>query len=161
MNRDFVEMLAALYAAGVEFLIVGAYAMAAHGLPRATGDIDIWVRPTRANAERVMRALQSFGAPLFDLTIEDLLRLDTVFQISIAPSRIDILTGITGVSFKEAWSGRAFRLRSVATLVRGPNRCPLRSHRRGARLLAVPRLGAIPIRRPGAGWSRGKRSRSH
>jgi hypothetical protein len=106
MNRDFVEMLAALCAAGVEFLIVGAYAMAAHGLPRATGDIDIWVRPTRANAERVMRALQSFGAPLFSLTIEDLLRLDTVFQIGVAPSRIDILTGITGVSFEEGWPNR-------------------------------------------------------
>jgi len=104
MNRDFVEMLAALCAAGVEFLVVGAYAMAAHGLPRATGDIDIWVRPTRPNAERVMRALQGFGAPLFGLTIEDLLRLDTVFQIGVAPSRIDILTGITGVSFEEAWT---------------------------------------------------------
>ena len=96
MNRDFVEMLAALSAAGVEFLVVGAYAMAAHGLPRATGDIDIWVRPTRPNAERVMQALKAFGAPRFDLTIEDLLCADTVFQIGIAPSRIDILTGITG-----------------------------------------------------------------
>jgi hypothetical protein len=106
MNRDFVEMLAALCAAGVEFLVVGAYAMAAHGLPRATGDIDLWVRPTRANAERVVRALQTFGAPLFGLTVEDLLRLDTVFQIGVAPSRIDILTGITGVSFEEAWPNR-------------------------------------------------------
>lgn len=103
MNRDFVEMLAALSAAGVEFLVVGAYAMAAHGLPRATGDIDIWVHPTRQNAERVMRAVQSFGAPLFGLTMEDLLRPDTVFQIGVAPSRIDILTGITGVAFEDAW----------------------------------------------------------
>jgi hypothetical protein len=106
MNRDFVEMLAALSAAGVEFLVVGAYAMAAHGLPRATGDIDIWVRPARPNAERVMQALQAFGAPSFGLTIEDLLRPDTVFQIGVAPSRIDILTGITGVSFDEAWPRR-------------------------------------------------------
>jgi hypothetical protein len=106
MNRDFVEMLAALSAAGVEFLIVGAYAMAAHGLPRATGDIDIWVRTSRENATRVMRAVQAFGAPLFDLTIDDLLRTDTVFQIGIAPARIDILTGITGVSFEEAWPNR-------------------------------------------------------
>ena len=106
MNRDFVEMLAALSAAGVEFLVVGAYAMAAHGLPRATGDIDIWVRPTRPNAERVMQALKAFGAPRFDLTIEDLLRADTVFQIGIAPSRIDILTGITGVPFDDAWPNR-------------------------------------------------------
>ncbi|MFI5365146.1 MAG: hypothetical protein ACHQ4J_05940 [Candidatus Binatia bacterium] len=106
MNRDFVEMLAALSAAGVEFLIVGAYALAAHGLPRATGDIDIWIRPTRENAERLMAAVQTFGAPLFGLTIEDLLRSDTVFQIGVAPNRIDILTGITGVGFEEAWPNR-------------------------------------------------------
>jgi hypothetical protein len=106
MNRDFVEMLAALSAAGVEFLVVGAYAMAAHGLPRATGDIDIWVRPKHENAGRVMSALRTFGAPLFGLTIEDLLRADTVFQIGVAPNRIDILTGITGVLFEEAWANR-------------------------------------------------------
>lgn len=106
MNRDFDEMLAALSAAGVEFLVVGAYAMAAHGLPRATGDIDIWVRATRENAGRVMRAVQAFGAPLFGLSLEDLLRSDTVFQIGVAPSRIDILTGITGLSFEEAWPNR-------------------------------------------------------
>ena len=106
MNRDFVEMLAALSAAGVEFLVVGAYALAAHGLPRATGDIDIWVRPTRENAERVLRAVGDFGAPVFGLTVEDLLRLDTVFQIGVAPSRIDLLTGITGVEFAAAWPNR-------------------------------------------------------
>jgi len=106
MNRDFAEMLAALSAAGAEFLVVGAYAMAAHGLPRATGDIDIWVRATRDNVERVLRALCAFGAPLVDLTTEDLLRPDTVFQIGIAPGRIDILTGIDGVSFEDAWPNR-------------------------------------------------------
>jgi len=106
MNRDFVEMLAALSAAGVEFLVVGAYALAAHGLPRATGDIDVWVRPTRQNAERVMQAIRTFGAPLLDLTIDDLLRSDTVFQIGVAPTRIDILTGISGVLFEEAWPNR-------------------------------------------------------
>jgi len=106
MNRDFVAMLAALSAAGVEFLVIGAYAMAAHGLPRATGDIDIWVRSTRENAECVMGALHAFGAPLFGLTIEDLLRPDTVFQIGVAPNRIDILTGITGMRFEEAWRNR-------------------------------------------------------
>jgi len=106
MNRDFVEMLAALSAAGVEFLIVGAYAMAAHGLPRATGDIDIWVRPTRENAAHLMRALEAFGAPTFDLTIDDFIRPDTVFQIGVAPARIDILTGITAVGFDEAWLNR-------------------------------------------------------
>ena len=96
MNRDFVEMLSELSAAGVDFLIVGAHALATHGVPRATGDLDIWVRPSRDNAARVLQALERFGAPLFDLTIDDLTRHDTVFQIGLPPSRIDILSGITG-----------------------------------------------------------------
>src|SRR5438874_12136890 len=89
-------MLSALCAAGAEFLIVGAHALAAHGLPRATGDLDLWVRPTPANAERVLAALRSFGAPLFDLEAEDLTRPGTVFQIGMVPCRIDILTSIFG-----------------------------------------------------------------
>ena len=106
MNRDFVEMLSALSAANAEYLVVGAYALAAHGLPRATGDLDIWVRPTPENAERVLRALRVFGAPLLDLRLDDLLRPDTVFQIGVAPDRIDLLTGLTGLTFPEAWSSR-------------------------------------------------------
>ena len=106
MNRDFAEMLSALSGAGAEFLIVGAHALAAHGVARATGDIDIWVKPTRHNAERVMRALIVFGAPLKDLTADDLMKTDTVFQIGIEPCRVDILSGISGVAFDEAWSRR-------------------------------------------------------
>lgn len=106
MNRDFVEMLSALGAARADFMIVGAHALAAHGVPRATGDLDIWVRPEAANASRVLDALRAFGAPLFDLTAEDLAASDTVFQIGLPPSRIDILTGISGVSFDEAWPNR-------------------------------------------------------
>ena len=100
------RILSALSAAGVEFLVVGAYAMAAHGVPRATGDIDIWVRSTPENADRVLQALRAFGAPLFDLSCDDLLRPDVVFQIGVAPNRIDILTGITGVAFEDAWRNR-------------------------------------------------------
>lgn len=106
MNRDFAEILSELSAAGAEFLIVGAHALAAHGIPRATGDLDIWVRPTLENADRVLRALQRFGAPLFDLTRDDLTRSDTVFQIGVPPSRVDILSGISGVDFAAAWSRR-------------------------------------------------------
>ncbi|MGH7893890.1 MAG: hypothetical protein ACREQL_04430 [Candidatus Binatia bacterium] len=106
MNRDFVEMLSALSAEGVEFLLVGAYAMAAHGWPRATGDIDIWVKPTAENADRVIRALQRYGAPLFDLTVQDLIRPDTVFQIGVPPGRVDILSGVSGITFEEAWISR-------------------------------------------------------
>jgi hypothetical protein len=106
MSRDFGEMLSALSAAGVDFIIVGAHALAAHGIPRATGDLDIWVRPTHDNAERTLDALRQFGAPLFDLTVDDLTRPDTVFQMGMPPARIDILAGITGVTFDEAWSRR-------------------------------------------------------
>jgi hypothetical protein len=106
MNPDFADMLSALSAAGVEFLIVGAHALAAHGVPRATGDLDVWIRPTPDNAVRTMQALTAFGAPVADLSADDLTRPDTVFQIGLPPSRIDIVSGITGVSFDEAWERR-------------------------------------------------------
>jgi hypothetical protein len=106
MNPDFADILSALSAAGVEFLIVGAHALAAHGVPRATGDLDIWVRPSPDNALRTLRALAAFGAPLSDLSVEDLIKPDTVFQMGLPPSRIDILSGITGVSFADAWDRR-------------------------------------------------------
>jgi len=107
MDRDFVEMLCALSAAEADYLVVGAHALAAHGRPRATGDLDLWVRPTRENAERVWAALARFGAPMGDLTKDDLASPGIVFQIGIAPHRIDILTAIDGVEFEEAWSARS------------------------------------------------------
>lgn len=106
MERDFVEMLSALNAAGADYLVVGAHALAAHGVPRATGDLDIWIRATPDNAGRVLEALRSFGAPLFDLSIEDLTRPEVVFQIGVVPVRIDLLTSISGVAFDEGWKGR-------------------------------------------------------
>jgi hypothetical protein len=99
-------MLSALSAAGAEYLVVGAHALAAHGLPRATGDLDVWVHSTPENARRVWRALEEFGAPLHDLTPEDLSRPEVVFQIGVPPRRIDLLTSITGVTFDEAWDHR-------------------------------------------------------
>lgn len=106
MNRDFVEILHELSAAGAEFLVVGAHAVAAHERPRATGDLDIWVRATLDNATRVWTALTAFGAPLHDLTIEDLSLPGIVFQMGLPPYRIDILTEISGVTFEEAWPNR-------------------------------------------------------
>lgn len=106
MNRDFVEMLSALIEARAEFLVVGAHALAAHGVPRATGDLDIWVDATATNASRVLAALENFGAPLFDLTKQDLGKPGTIFQIGLPPNRIDLLTSISGVTFRQAWSGR-------------------------------------------------------
>ncbi len=88
MNPDFRDMLSAFCAESVEFLIVAAYVLAAHGLPRATGDIDLWVRPSPENAQKVWKALQSFRAPLKDLRIEDLHSPDIVFQIGTAPTDV-------------------------------------------------------------------------
>jgi hypothetical protein len=106
VNSDFRDLLSAFNAHGVEFLVVGAFALAAHGRIRATGDIDIWVRPSPENATRVMEAVAEFGAPLHDLTAADLSQPGLVFQIGVAPVRIDILTGIDGVEFGEAWARR-------------------------------------------------------
>ncbi|MGE5346374.1 MAG: nucleotidyltransferase [Acidithiobacillales bacterium] len=106
MNRDFVEMLSELSASSAEFLVVGAHALAAHGLLRATGDLDIWVRADEKNAPRVLEALRRFGAPLSDLSLDDLSKPGTVFQIGTAPARIDILTGVSGLYFDEAWPRR-------------------------------------------------------
>ncbi len=99
-------MSSALSDAEIDFLVVGAYAMAVHGHPRATGDLDIWVRPSSDNASRVYLALAEFGAPLDDLSVEDLATPGVVFQIGVEPSRIDILTSISGVEFNSAWRRR-------------------------------------------------------
>jgi hypothetical protein len=106
VNRDFVEMLSALSAEGVEHLVVGGWALAAHGHPRATKDLDIYVRPTPENAARVMRALQRFGAPLFGLSVTEISSPGAILQIGVPPLRIDITTVIDGVTFEEAWAGR-------------------------------------------------------
>ncbi len=106
MSPDFKELLSTFNAHRVDYLVVGAHALAAHGYVRATGDLDVWVRPEAANAKRALDALRAFGAPLHDLDEEDLTRAGTVFQIGVAPIRIDVLTSIDGVTFDEAWADR-------------------------------------------------------
>jgi hypothetical protein len=106
MNRDFAEMLNALSAAGVEYLIVGAHAVALHGHLRATKDLDIWIRPTRENAAKVWSALASFGAPLREVTQEDLATPGTIYQLGIEPNRIDFINDIPAVDFQAAWANR-------------------------------------------------------
>jgi hypothetical protein len=106
VNPDFRDILAALSAEGAEFLVVGAYALAAHGLPRATGDLDIWVRPTADNARKVWQALLRFGAPLTSVNVKDFEIPDIVFRMGIPPNQIDLLTSISGVAFDDAWPNR-------------------------------------------------------
>lgn len=109
MNPDFVDLLRAFVAADVRFLIVGAYALALHGRPRATGDLDLWVDATPDNAARVMRALAAFGAPLDRIAADDFAREGVTYQIGVPPGRIDILTELTGLAFAEAWADRVRR----------------------------------------------------
>ena len=88
LNPDFSDMLSAFTAENVEFLVVGAYALGAHGAPRATGDLDLWIRPSADNARRVLKALAAFGAPTQDLSATDLTTPDLVVQIGLEPSSL-------------------------------------------------------------------------
>jgi len=126
LNNDYKDMLQALLDEKVEFLLVGAYALAAHGYPRATMDIDIWVMPAPQNADAVLRAIRRFGAPLNHATRDDFEREGTVFQIGVAPRRIDIITAASGLRFEDAFQhsiavdieGLEVRVPSVDDLVR-------------------------------------------
>ena len=100
--KDFSGLLGSFNANRVEYLIVGGYALAHHGAPRFTGDLDLFVRPTPENAERVLSALDDFGFAGLDLTIEDFCSPDKVVQLGLPPIRIDLLTGIDGVTWEEA-----------------------------------------------------------
>ncbi|MBI4886559.1 MAG: hypothetical protein HY824_05670 [Acidobacteria bacterium] len=106
MNPDFVDLLRAFVAADVRFLVVGAYALALHGRPRATGDLDVWVEATPENAHRVMTALRAFGAPMRDITESDFAAPGVTYQLGVSPVRIDVLTDLTGLTFADAWPHR-------------------------------------------------------
>ena len=111
MNADFLDLVRSLHNAGARFLVVGAHALAAHGVTRATGDLDVWVQPTPENAGAVWRALAEFGVPLAALGVrmEDFAESGNVVQLGAPPRRIDILTAIDGVDFASAWSARVNR----------------------------------------------------
>jgi hypothetical protein len=104
LNSDYKDILCGLSEERVEFILVGAYALAAHGYPRSTGDIDLWVKPDQDNAEAVMRALIRFGAPTDTVSSADFQIENMVFQIGVAPRRIDIITSIDGLTFDDAFA---------------------------------------------------------
>ncbi len=103
-NPDFIDLITCLNTERVEYVVVGAFALAAHGLPRATGDIDLLVRPSSENARRLFSALKAFGAPVAAaaVTEADFAKPGIVYQMGLPPRRIDVLTEISGVSFDEA-----------------------------------------------------------
>lgn len=106
LSQDFKEFVQLLNAHKVEYLIVGGYAVAFHGFPRTTGDIDFWVKPFQENAERLMKALIDFGFGSVDLCKDDFLKKDNVIQLGFPPNRIDIMTSISGVEFDECWNAK-------------------------------------------------------
>jgi hypothetical protein len=106
LPKDWREFIELLNSEKVEYLIVGAAALAFHGIPRFTGDLDVFVRPSIENSDRVERVLQRFGFASLGLRAVDFQRADQVVQLGFRPYRIDITTGITGVTFDEAWPER-------------------------------------------------------
>jgi hypothetical protein len=110
-NADYLDLLECLHREGAEFVIVGAFALAQHGFPRATGDLDVFVRPSPENAARVLAALGRFGAPLHaaGVSASDFERPGSVYQLGVVPRRIDLLTEVSGLTFDEAWTSREER----------------------------------------------------
>jgi len=105
-QADFKELLELFNGHKIEYVIVGAYALAYHGAPRFTGDIDILVKPSIENARRILSALANFGFGSLNLTAEDFHKPDSVIQLGLPPVRIDIITSITGVTWEEADKGK-------------------------------------------------------
>ncbi|MBL0127870.1 MAG: hypothetical protein IPP83_10540 [Flavobacteriales bacterium] len=106
LSKDFKEFVALLKKHEAEYMIVGGYAVGVHGYPRYTGDLDIWLDPTEANAKRVLRAIDDFGFGSFKLTVADLTKEANVIQFGQPPLRIDLLTSIDGVTFDACYSNR-------------------------------------------------------
>ena len=133
MNADFRDLIEALLEHDVRFLVVGGIALAAHGLPRATGDMDVWVRPDAANAERVYAALVAFGAPLGEqgVNADDFATPAVVTQFGVPPRRIDVLTVVAGLDFDTAWRRRRpiYRLKPTSRYG-GATTCSLPSSHR-------------------------------
>jgi hypothetical protein len=106
VQQDFKELLRLLNVHHVEYVIVGAHALAYHGAPRYTGDMDVYVRPCAENARRIVAALEGFGFGAVGLTEADFLMPDRVIQLGSPPVRIDLVTSITGVSWEEVFANK-------------------------------------------------------
>ncbi len=149
LNEDFRDVLRCLIEANAEVIVVGAHALAVHGVVRATGDLDLLIRPTLANAQRVLTALRAFGAPVdaHGLTVGDLASPGTVYQMGLPPRRIDVINHVSGLSFDEVSHGAiGVRAADMDLVVMGRDEL-LRNKRAAARdkdLIDVRRLEALP-----------------
>jgi hypothetical protein len=106
LNPDFRAILSAFTEEQVDFIVAGAYALAAHGLPRATGDIDPWMRMSTGNSRKIWKAFEVFGAPMKGLQQEDFEKKDLIVQIGRPPRRINVITSVSGLDFDDAWKNR-------------------------------------------------------
>lgn len=106
LDENFREFVALLARHDVQYLVVGGYALAAHGYPRATGDFDAWIRTSADNARRLMKVLAEFGFGEVGITEGDLTSSDCVLQLGYPPNRIDLLTRVSGLEFEDAWERR-------------------------------------------------------
>jgi hypothetical protein len=161
LSPDLIDLLRELSTAGVRFLVVGAHAVAYHTEPRYTKDLDLWVEAAPENAARLWRALAQFGAPLRHCRPEDFVSPTLVYQLGVEPNRVDIMTGIDGVTFPVAWKNR------VRTTYAGIDVCVLgrsdlvRAKRASGRpqdLIDVDRLRG-PAKKPAARQRPSKRRR--
>jgi hypothetical protein len=105
MSKDFQDILRVFHAHKVKYLLVGGFAFGAYTEPRATKDIDLWIRNDRENAQAALRALAEFGAPISGMSPDDFMD-GSIFQMGQPPERIDILQSIDGITFDEAWENR-------------------------------------------------------
>lgn len=106
IGKDFKEFIELLNKHKVEYLVVGGYAVAMHGYPRYTGDIDFWVKPSEENAKKIIAALIEFGFGGYDVSESDFTKKDGVVQLGYPPNRIDIITGVTGLNFDECYKSK-------------------------------------------------------
>lgn len=104
LSRDFKEFIESLNAHDVRYLVIGGYAVAHHGRPRYTKDLDVWLEPSNENGQRVVAALRDFGFEALALTVEDFVEPNTIIQLGYEPHRIDLLTSARGLDFANAWA---------------------------------------------------------
>lgn len=158
VSRDFRDFLSALNDAKVRYLVVGAYAVAFHAEPRYTKDLDVWVEPSPQNAARVWRALSDFGAPLAELAPADFEDAGSVLQIGLAPNRIDVIMGLSGVRFATAWKERTRSSYAGVSMLVISRRDLLRAKRAAGR--AIDKLDIELLLRHKPSMQRKKRKRS-
>lgn len=148
LQRDLREFIELLNSRRVDYIVVGGHAVAFHGHPRFTGDIDFFVRPTPDNAARLVEALHDFGFGGTGLTVEDFTRPNRVIQLGKVPNRIDLLTTISGVDFEEAWQAKVgAELDSIPVSFLGYYQL-LRNKQAAGRVQDLADLEALSSRKP-------------